>query len=137
MYTNDGLMKHTTNPFLRLCSAVILLAVSLALGGCELGATTASEFMPLGLSPVATVMGADAVSVVNSQKTLGDHLFSHMTKMECSSPKAMRDGGDYCRPKQQKPAPQPMVYCYRTMANPTCYAVQNPTGYGTRIGSGY
>jgi hypothetical protein len=82
--------------------------------------------------PASTaMMGVEAVSIINTDKTITDHVVSMARDQDCSSIRA-QNGDYYCIPyyeNQQKPAPQP--YCYRTMAGVDCY--QQPLKNGNDI----
>ena len=89
----------------------------LALSGC--GFTT-----PVGMPTGSTTQAAgvlDVVSVVNTQKTLDDHVVGWVLDKDCSTIRASQ-GDTYC---EDIPKPVPVVrrvtYCYRTLAAVSCY----------------
>lgn len=79
----------------------------------------------------------DGLSVINTQKTVDDHVVGWVTDKDCSTVRASR-GETYC---QDKPVPVPVVrkvsYCYKTLGSVSCYdrpIPQNaPQLYGTRV----
>ena len=108
------------------------LFVCFLLSGCGLAKPTAG--MPMSASPLAVGVAVDTVSVINSQKTIGDHIVSGITGKECSSPRQSIHGGDYCQDKPLPPEKQPPVYCYRTLGTPDCYYTPQPEPY-RRVGN--
>src|SRR5208283_2905358 len=68
----------------------------------------------------------DGVSVINTQKTIDDHLVSWISGEDCSTLKALH-GEPYCQPEKVK---GPMVtrtsYCYKNLAGVTCYTQPLP-----------
>lgn len=74
------------------------------------------------------MLSATVVSVVNTDKTIGDHLAGWAMNEDCSSLRASK-GDDYCRPwltdeeiaqaeRDAKGSPQ---YCYRSLGGIACY----------------
>jgi hypothetical protein len=63
----------------------------------------------------------DGVSIINTQKTLEDHIVSLVTGKDCSILKASH-GEPYC---QDIPPPVPTIerttYCYKSLAKAVCY----------------
>ena len=110
-------------------------AVSLALVGCKSPENLAPA-APIVAKAAAGTIILDAISVVNTQKTLDDHLMSLITGKDCSTVRASM-GDHYC---EEKPEPTPSIvrttYCYKSLANVTCYdqPVTQDTArlYGTR-----
>jgi hypothetical protein len=97
---------------------------------------TPSNNMPMGVAPIATIAAVDAMSLMQSKKTLGDHVVSYMKDMDCSS--VRREQGDYyCLEKTKSPKPEPVAYCYKTLAGSSCYDRANPYGYDKRVGTSY
>ncbi len=63
----------------------------------------------------------EGLSLVGTQKSLSDHLFTMVSGMDCSSAYTVNNG-DYCRPYEQKPETIPMrLYCYRSLGRADCY----------------
>lgn len=97
------------------------LAAMLLLGGCmfmgrdgfETEYTSAGDFYVFGQLEVLTL--------VNTHKTMGDHVASWITGKDCSTPKASR-GEAYCVDRPGPPPPQQQVYCYASLGRPSCFA---------------
>ena len=90
-----------------------LLALALlALAGCADPASLA-----LG--------GASVVTTLDSGKTVTDHAFSFATGDDCSFLHSIR-GKAWCQPVLADPPPPPDQVCYRSIAQMTCYPVENP-----------
>ena len=79
-----------------------------------------------GLPLAGVVGGAEVASVVNTDKTLTDHVASNLTGHDCSTVK-VKSRGKYCIDQNSIPAPQPAVYCYRSLGDINCY--ENPDPY--------
>ncbi|MEQ8710366.1 MAG: hypothetical protein RIC36_15360 [Rhodospirillales bacterium] len=98
------------------CLPAVLLGV-LLLGGCA------------GLSLAGLAGTAEVASVVNTDKTLTDHVASSLTGRDCSTIK-VKTRNQYCiDPNSIPPAPEP-VYCYRSLGDITCYREPNPYADG-------
>lgn len=69
----------------------------------------------------ATLVNLEVLSVINTKKTLGDHLATWITGKDCSTIRAQREGA-WCVDWPAPPAPPPQVYCYASLAKPSCYA---------------
>ncbi|HIJ38218.1 MAG TPA: hypothetical protein HPP80_04900 [Rhodospirillaceae bacterium] len=68
----------------------------------------------------ATVM-IDGASVVNTEKTLDDHLASWFTGKDCSTVRASL-GEKYCEePPAFVPKIERTTYCYKSLAAVSCY----------------
>lgn len=110
------------------CAAVLTLC------GCKGIEATGDA---LAGPPLASFVVVDAVSVINTQKTVDDHLVSLFTGKDCSTIRASK-GGHYC---VDQPQPGPTVvqttYCYKSLANVTCYdtplASDTARLYGVRV----
>jgi len=66
---------------------------------------------------------AEGVSLIVTEKSLGDHAVSIYSGKDCSSVRLER-GGAYCAEDEIKP--RTLVYCYRTLGNVNCYTRPNP-----------
>lgn len=104
------------------------------LSGCLLTAQSGASLMPLGASPLTAAVGAEAISVMSTKKTIGDHITSKMSGLDCSTPRADLDNGEVCRKYPRPPAKRPEVYCYRSLAAPDCYLNPSPNVTDVRIG---
>jgi hypothetical protein len=78
-----------------------------------------------GLPLAGVVGGAEVASVVNTDKTLTDHVASNLTGRECSTLK-IKSRGKYCIDPNSIPDPEPAVYCYRSLGDITCYDRPDP-----------
>ena len=71
--------------------------------------------------PVASLAILDALSVINTQKTLDDHVVGWVIGRDCSTVRASR-GEPYC---EEIPQPVPSVvrtaYCYKSLASVSCF----------------
>ena len=106
-------LPHRTNSGL---SALRPLGVLLALG--MLTACTDPVSVALG--------GASFVSVVQTGKTLSDHAMSAATGMDCSIRNTL-SGDSWCLPEVHDVAdPAADLFCYRSIAEVTCYTRDNP-----------
>jgi len=74
------------------------------------------------MSTAQTFWVLDGVSVINTKKTIDDHIVGWVTDQDCSTIKASK-GEPYC---QDYPAKVPTVsrtaYCYKNLSGVTCYA---------------
>lgn len=104
--------------------------------GRALSATAALLLLAGCGGEVGLVMvGATAVSFATTDKFLTDHAVSYATGENCSALQ-LEQTGEYCRSadeiaaaaaeeaaRQQAGAPE--MYCYRTLADITCYAQED------------
>jgi hypothetical protein len=99
-----------------------LVAVcTLALAGCA--------------DPVVLVGGASAISLINTDKTLVDHVAS-MGPEDCSTVRYTQ-GDVWCLPDDEglvAPEPAQTKYCYRTLGKVSCYAKPSPNPHDTLVG---
>ncbi|MDP2700025.1 hypothetical protein [Thalassospira sp.] len=70
----------------------------------------------------------DVVSIINTDKTIVDHIVSLSTGRDCSTIRKI-DGKTYCK---QDPIPEPPLYCYRSLAAVTCYQTPDPYNTGAQ-----
>ena len=112
---------------------IVSVGIFLLLSGCK-ALTTQSSAMPFGASPLTTIAGAELISVVSTQKTVGDHIVSKFTGLDCSTPRSQLDKGSVCREKPLPPQKRPQVYCYRTLATPDCYLEPSQNITDVRVG---
>ena len=90
--------------------AGLVLAPAFLLGGCVFNALT-------------VLAGMEVASLVNTNRTMGDQVISHLTEQDCSVIYA-KDEGHYCRSENLKVVHQP--YCYKSLAGVDCYAEPDP-----------
>jgi hypothetical protein len=96
-----------------------ILAFAIALAGCSPAKNTALAMHP-PISPFTVLLVADGVSVINTGKTVEDHVISLVTGQNCSLVKASQ-GYDYCTDDTPPPTIQRISYCYKTLAKINCY----------------
>lgn len=108
----------------RFCGVAGTIAL-LGLGGC-------SEPTSLALT------GASLISFAATDKFLMDHVASWATGKDCSMAAAGADGR-YCRPDEEIATPgfqtliaESPLYCYRTLAEITCYESPDPQASASR-----
>ena len=91
---------------------LVFFAIPVLLSGCSF-VDVAAKY--------PNVVGVEMVSIINTDKTIGDHLMSWTYNEDCSTLRA-NEGGNYCQP-YRKPyqAEEPAVYCYRTLGANDCY----------------
>ncbi|MCR6631563.1 MAG: hypothetical protein NVV74_16820 [Magnetospirillum sp.] len=70
---------------------------------------------------------------MTTKKTLGDHVATWITGKDCSSVRAEREGA-WCVDWPSPPPPQSQVYCYASIARPSCYAQPYNEGNDRLIG---
>lgn len=75
----------------------------------------------------------EAFTVINTHKTMGDHVASWVTGLDCSTPRASR-GDSYCRDRPPKPQPPQQVYCYASLGRPSCFSQPYNEGNDRLIG---
>lgn len=118
----------------------ILVAGALLSGTLVGGCSNDTGHLPYsthGLSAegrVATqLVGLEVLSVVNTKKTLADHVATWITGRDCSTIRAQREGA-WCVDWPAPPAPPQQVYCYASLARPSCYAQPYNEGNDRLIG---
>lgn len=111
--------------------AVLALAAS-ATGCMWVGQ---EELYPGGNPPGigATLANLEVLSVINTKKTLGDHVATWITGKDCSTVRAQREGA-WCVDWPAPPAPPQQVYCYASLARPSCYSQPYNEGNDRLIG---
>lgn len=106
------------------------LVLCLLLGGCG---------GEVGLA----LLGASVVSFASTDKFLGDHAASFATGEECSALQ-LEQTGEYCRSAEEMAAAElaaeirrleanPEMYCYRTLADVTCYREEDEQASLTQL----
>ena len=109
------------------------MALVAALGGC-MWADQESLYSggnPPGIG--ATLVNLEVLSVINTKKTLGDHVATWITGKDCSTIRAQREGA-WCVDWPAPPAPPAQVYCYASLARPRCYSQPYNEGNDRLIG---
>jgi len=91
---------------------ILAIAAPLALAACADPASLA-----LG--------GASVVTMIDSGKTVSDHVMSYATGEECTFRHSLR-GQAWCQPRPfEESGDQPNLVCYQSIARTTCYEVAN------------
>ncbi len=98
----------------------IILAGLLIVGGCAYMTKDGIADAPKPLPSPYTFFQLEAFTLINTHKTVGDHIVGWITGKDCSSPRSER-GEEYCRDWPSRPPPPPQVYCYSSLAKPSCY----------------
>ncbi len=89
-----------------------------------------------GMSPPNTgvaLANLEVLSVINTKKTLADHLATWIVGKDCSTVRAQREGA-WCVDWPAPPSPPQQVYCYQSIARPTCYTEPYNQGNDRLIG---
>ena len=75
------------------------------------------------VSKVVNYSILSTASVMATDKTIPDHIVSYRSGKDCSTVRT-EQGRTYCR--EDEPNPLPVAYCYRSIADVTCYAEPDP-----------
>jgi hypothetical protein len=114
---------------------ICLLASVGLLSGCSPAKNTALALHP-PYSPFTALLIADGISVINSSKTVEDHVISLITGENCSTLRAYH-GYDYCTDDRPPPMEPKVTYCYKSLAKVSCYdrkvAIDEARYYGARL----
>lgn len=117
---DDAAFLHVRPCFSRAFPCVCV-APMLGDAAAKSGADSAVETLGSPFNALGTVLILDAASVVNTQKTIDDHVVSWISDRDCSSVRAST-GGAYC---VDRPQPVPTAirvsYCYQSLAKVDCY----------------
>jgi len=101
-------------------NALICLTASIGLlTACSPAQNTALALHP-PISPFTALVLVDGVSVINTHKTVEDHVIGWMTGQDCSLVRASQ-GDKYCVDNTPPPMEQRNTYCYKTLAATSCY----------------
>ncbi len=119
----------------RLC---ILFFSIVVLSGCG---KTLEDVPTAGLSkatpfshPYHALLAVDVATLIVTDKTMVDHIVSCFREEDCSAVRASQ-GDYYCRPIRLAYTPPPEPFCYRSLADASCFAVPNPYGSDRRMGT--
>ena len=112
---------------------ICLIAATGFLSACSPAHNTAIA-MHLPYSPITALVVADGISVINTGKTVEDHVIGLVTDQDCSLIRASH-GGDYCVSKDQPPKVLLTSYCYKTLAKTTCYDQKIASDEGSYMGA--
>lgn len=94
-------------------------AKSLTLALIMMSCLAVSACAPLVLGP------AESVSLMGTDKTLGDHIISLSSGKDCSRVRK-EQGLTYC--VEDMPQIRQNIYCYRDLGGVTCYDRESPHG---------
>ncbi|MBI5163365.1 MAG: hypothetical protein HY985_05630 [Magnetospirillum sp.] len=109
------------------------LAATLAVAGCADEEGFQANMGRLGMTPRYQFFQLEALSLINTQKTITDHIATLVTGRDCSTPRAQREGV-WCVDWPGAPPPPPQVYCYQSLARPSCYSQPYNEGNDRLIG---
>jgi len=109
------------------------LAALMLLAGCAYPTTQGINTNALAGKDPMQWTSLELVSVVATKKTIFDHVATWVTGRDCSTPRAEREGA-YCVDWPEAPPPPPQVYCYASLARPTCYPQPYNQGNDRLIG---
>jgi hypothetical protein len=98
---------------------ICLIAATGLLTSCSPAHNTAIA-MHLPYSPFTALLIADGISVINTGKTVEDHVIGWVSGQDCSVIRASH-GEDYCISKAPPPTIAVVSYCYHTLAKTSCY----------------
>lgn len=114
---------------------ICCFAATALLTACSPAQNTALALHPPA-SPFVGLLVADGVSVINTGKTLEDHVIGWATGQDCSLVRASQ-GEHYCVDNTPVPTVAVAKYCYQTLARVSCYDRRMPSDearfVGTRI----
>jgi len=99
-----------------------LVCVSACVGllsACSPAQNTALALHPPA-SPFTALLLVDGVSVINTGKTMEDHVIGWVTGQDCSLIRASH-GYDYCENNKPGPMVAQATYCYKSLAKVSCY----------------
>lgn len=94
--------------------------------------TQPRSHLPAGMSILGLWAAGETVSLLHSDKLMEDHVVSLITRQDCSFPRYWNGKGGYCMTQGEiLRASMPdftvqKVYCYATIASPTCYDRPSP-----------
>ncbi|MCP4393261.1 MAG: hypothetical protein GY804_03185 [Alphaproteobacteria bacterium] len=104
---------YTKRSICKLVSAFFCIA---SIAGCS-----SNNMPPYGLHSGVAFAGLETVMLINTDKTLSDHLISSYTNKDCSSVR-YSEGGEYCVDTVEIPsAMYEKLFCYRTIGEVSCY----------------
>jgi hypothetical protein len=112
--------------------ALTCLLLTVALSGCEAWDGTAKSLRPLTPGAITYVL-VDGITLINTHKTIEDHVISLITGMDCSVVRASQ-GDHYCLEKDNTPVYLRTSYCYKSIAKVSCYDQPMVTDVGQLYG---
>jgi hypothetical protein len=80
------------------------------------------------------LVALNAISYLETDKGVGDHIMSKMMHKDCAADRIVKDG-KMCRDDDTATlvAQQAPVYCYRTLGEITCYSTPDPYKAGAEM----
>lgn len=72
------------------------------------------------LSACSELLVTDAISTIATDKTIGDHVISYVSKKDCSTIRS-EQGMTYCKEDDPRLKKDPKRYCYHELGKVTCY----------------
>jgi len=107
-------MRHSRKNHDRLIKGAALIPALLAIAACT-------------PENIALMVGTSAVSMIETDKTVPDHIMSQVMNKDCAASRLIKDGkmclDDDGTTTVAESAP---TYCYHTLGEITCYATPNP-----------
>ena len=97
----------------------ILFAIS-SLSACS----WFTEPVAASATPYGILVAADVVSMIDTQKSLGDHVVSAYTGKDCSSYRYYQQNKPYCvevNPEPEQELNEEPLFCYNSMIGVNCY----------------
>lgn len=122
---------------MRKASLLILGAFALAACGKSLDKAVDTHGYEK-LTPFArgyqALAAVELATLIVTDKTMVDHIVSYFLEEDCSSVRASL-GDTYCRPIRLAYTPPPEPFCYRSLADVSCFSQPNPYGTDHRMGT--
>lgn len=109
------------------------LAGILLLAGCGMVGRDGIETELGSVGDPYVLANLEILSIINTKKTLGDHVATWVTGKDCSTIRAEREGV-WCVDWPGPPPPPQQVYCYASLAKPSCFAQPYNEGNDRLIG---
>jgi hypothetical protein len=109
------------------------LAALLLLSGCAFVGREGIETEITAAGDMHIFANLELLSVINTKKTMGDHVATWVTGKDCSTIRAQREGV-WCVDWPSPPPPPQQVYCYASLAKPSCFSQPYNEGNDRLIG---
>ena len=119
-------MRSSISRRIRPARPIAALMLALILVGCARNEWLDKHTAMGPIKGYDWLIALDVVSVINTDRTLTDHAASLFTGRDCSTIRYL-DGDHYC---DRPPAPQPALYCYRSLGAIVCHSESDPHGDG-------
>ena len=104
----------------------IALCMALVLSGCKSypdahSIPGSSQELGFPFSEGTSLLLLDVAVLINTDKTIVDHVMSLTSGRDCSTIRA-QSSGVYCQEREPpRPPPTQPVYCYRSLASVNCF----------------